>query len=358
MLGGFELLLDGLEIVGGLGLAARGELLGLRAHILDLRELERAVLLRLAQRLARNIGVDVDLEGLVVLADDERIADAVEKAAERLDAAPALADDEHGVEREGDILFGKHGKVRLLLRVLRCELGAFFAAQGAEHTAQNEQEALAARVDHTGLFEDRIHVGRLRERDLALGDGLLDDILDAVVLLGRVHGALGGETRNGQDRALGGLHHGVVRRGNALLQCGGERRAVGLLAALELLGDAAEEKRQNDAGVAARAAQQRRRRDRGGLIDRRGLDLLELLRRGLDGKTHVRARVAVGNGEYIQIIDSLLCLCDGDGAEEQHLLEHGTIDGIVHGMTSSSVITYSYCRRKHQCCGCSRLCFR
>jgi len=32
---------------------------------------------------------------------------------------------------------------------------------------------------------------------------------------------------------------------------------------------------------------------------------------------------------YIQIIDSLLCLCDGDGAEEQHLLEHGTIDGIV-----------------------------
>ena len=54
--------------------AAGGELLGLRAHIFDLCQLERAVFLRFAQRLARNIGVDVDLEGLVILADDERIA--------------------------------------------------------------------------------------------------------------------------------------------------------------------------------------------------------------------------------------------------------------------------------------------
>ena len=358
VLGGFELLLDGLKVVGGLGLAAGGELLGLRAHVLDLRKLERAVLLRFGQRLARNVGVNVDFESLVVLADDERIADAVEEAAERLNAASALADDEHGVEREGDVLFVEHGKIGLLLCILFGELGALLAAQGAEHTAENQQESLAARVDDAGLFENGVHVSRLRERDLALGDGLLDDVLDAVVLLGRVHGALGSETRNGQDRALGGLHHGVVRRGNALLKRCGERRAVGLLAALELLGDAAEEKRQNDAGVAARAAQQRRRRDRGGLIDRRGLDLLELLRRGLDGKTHVRARVAVGNGEYIQIIDSLLCLCDGDGAEEQHLLEHGTIDGIVHRMMSSSVFTYSCCRRKRRCCGCLRRCFR
>ena len=71
-----------------------GKLLRLRAHVLDLGKLERAVLLRFAQRFAGNVGVDVDLEGLVVFADDERIADAVQKSAERLDAAPALADDE------------------------------------------------------------------------------------------------------------------------------------------------------------------------------------------------------------------------------------------------------------------------
>jgi len=185
------------------------------------------------------------------------IADAIEEAAERLNAASALADDEHGVEREGDVLFVEHGKIGLLLCILFGELGALLAAQGAEHTAENQQEALAARVDDAGLFENGVHVSRLRERDLALGDGLLDDVLDAVVLLGRVHGALGSETRNGQDRALGGLHHGVIRRGDTLLKRGGKRRAVGLLAALELLGDAAEEKRQNDAGVAARTAQQR-----------------------------------------------------------------------------------------------------
>lgn len=151
VLGGFELLLDGLKVVGGLGLAAGGELLGLRAHVLDLRKLERAVLLRLGQRLARNVGVDVDFESLVVLADDERIADAVEEAAERLNAASALADDEHGVEREGDVLFVEHGKIGLLLCILFGELRALLAAQGAEHTAENQQEALAARVDDAGL---------------------------------------------------------------------------------------------------------------------------------------------------------------------------------------------------------------
>ena len=243
--------------------------------------------------------MDVNLEGPVVLADDERIADAVQKSAERLDAASALADDEHGVEREGDVFFGKHGKIRLFLRVFRCELGTLFAAKRTEHAAENEQEALATGIDYARLFENGVHVGRLRERDLALGDGLLEHVLDAVLLLCRARGALGGETRNGQDRALGGLHHGVIRRGDTLLHCGGEGRAVGFLAALELLGDAAEEKRQNDAGVAACAAQQRGGGDGGGLVDRGRLNLLELLRRGLNGEAHVRAGVAVRNGKYV-----------------------------------------------------------
>ena len=116
------------------------------------------------------------LPNVVVALDDERIADAVEEAAERLNAASALADDEHGVEREGDVLFVEHGKIGLLLCILFGELGALLAAQGAEHTAENQQEALAARVDDAGLFENGVHVSRLRERDLALGDGLLEGI--------------------------------------------------------------------------------------------------------------------------------------------------------------------------------------
>ena len=326
MLGGFELLLDGLKVVGGLGLAAGGELLGLRAHVLDLRKLERAVLLRLGQRLARNVGVDVDFESLVVLADDERIADAVEEAAERLNAASALADDEHGVEREGDVLFVEHGKIGLLLCILFGELGALLAAQGAEHTAENQQEALAARVDDAGLFENGVHVSRLRERDLALGDGLLDDVLDAVVLLGRVHGALGSETRNGQDRALGGLHHGVIRRGDTLLKRGGKRRAVGLFAALELLGDAAEEKRQNDAGVAARAAQQRRSRRIRRLCKRRLAQLRQLVHRRRHGHRHIRARIAVRHRENVQLVDLFLLFGNGECALGHHGLKQRTVD--------------------------------
>ena len=73
-----QFLLNGLQIVHALGLPPGGQVVPLRAHILDLRQLQRAVLLRLIERTAGNIRVDMDLERPVILADDQTVANAVQ----------------------------------------------------------------------------------------------------------------------------------------------------------------------------------------------------------------------------------------------------------------------------------------
>ena len=52
-----------LQVVGALDMLARGQVLGLGAHVLDLGQLQGAVLLGLGQGVAGGVGVDVDLEG-------------------------------------------------------------------------------------------------------------------------------------------------------------------------------------------------------------------------------------------------------------------------------------------------------
>ena len=63
---------------------ARRQVIGLGAHVLDLGQLQGAVLLGLGESLTGGVGVDVDLEGLVILADDETVADAVQELPEGL----------------------------------------------------------------------------------------------------------------------------------------------------------------------------------------------------------------------------------------------------------------------------------
>ena len=102
-----QLGLHGVQVVGALDMLARGQVVGLGAHVLDLGQLQGAVLLGLGQGAAGDVGVDVDLEGLVVLADDQAVADAV---ADRPAAAPDpllrpfLRTMNTGVKGEGDLL--------------------------------------------------------------------------------------------------------------------------------------------------------------------------------------------------------------------------------------------------------------
>ena len=90
-------LLRHLQVVGGLGLLAPLELFGLGDHVFDLRQFQRAVLLAFVQGAAGNVGMDMDLEDLVVVADDQGVADALQVAAQGLQirlasrSAPPLA---------------------------------------------------------------------------------------------------------------------------------------------------------------------------------------------------------------------------------------------------------------------------
>ena len=171
----FQFFLDGVQIISALGGLAGGQRVGLRAHILDLRQLQCAVFLGFRQGRAGNVGMDMDLEGLVILADDQTVANAAEISPQghEVDVLPGLAHHIHGVEGEGDLLL-RHGvEVGLFLMLGRLLLifGDGLAAELCQHTLQDQQVALAACVYHAGLFQYRVHVRGLGQRVIALLDG-------------------------------------------------------------------------------------------------------------------------------------------------------------------------------------------
>ncbi len=180
-----QLLLDLFQIVSGARGASGGEIVMLHPHIFDLRQLQRAVLLRLAQRVAGDIGMDMDLERLIVLADDKAVANAVEEMAQRLERdVLKFAHDEHRVERERNILRVKLGKVRLLVyRGTVCGADDVVAAQGGEHRLQNEHKAHAARVHNTGFFEHRVLVDGIFQRRAGGLNRLLHNVLNIGAVL-------------------------------------------------------------------------------------------------------------------------------------------------------------------------------
>ena len=188
-------LLHRVQVIGALDMLAGSQVLGLGAHVLDFGQLQRAVLLGLIEGVAGDIGVDVDLEGLVVLTDHQAVTDAVEVGAQRLqrDVGGGLADDEHGVESEGDVLHIHGLEIRLLLfgGAVLVLLGHGFAPQLCQHALQDQKVALAASVHHAGLFQHGIHLGGLGQGLTALPDGFLQHCFHILFLSGHFHGPLG-----------------------------------------------------------------------------------------------------------------------------------------------------------------------
>ena len=174
-LAAFQFFLNGLQVIGTLGGLAGGQRVGLRTHVFDLRQLQRAVFLGFRQGCAGNVGMNVDLEGLVILTDDQTVADAAEVSPQghEVDVLPGLAHHIHGVEGEGDLLLRHSVEVGLFLVRLRLLLifGDGLAAELRQHTLQDQQVALAAGVHHAGLFQYRVHVRGLGQRVIALLDG-------------------------------------------------------------------------------------------------------------------------------------------------------------------------------------------
>ena len=329
----FQLLFHGLEIVGRPGLAPGGQIVVLQAHVLDLRQLQRPILLGLAQRVARNVRMYVDLEGLVILADDETVADAAEILAQRVERGDilALADDKDRVEGKGDVLRVKNAEISLFVRRARVLADNVVAAQALEHAAQDQAEAHAARVDDAGLFEDGVLVDGIVERGVRGVQAVLEHVFDLAVFLGEVARGVRRQAGDGQDGALGGLHDGLVGGLDARSQRGGKVAAVGLELALERLGKAAEQQGQDDARVASGPAQKRGSGHIGGLGKRHVLCAAQLGAGGVQRHAHVRAGVAVGDGEDVQLVDLLLIQVDLGSGGEHHPGKYRAVNGFDHG---------------------------
>ena len=147
-----------LQVVGALDVTAGGQIVGLGTHVLDLGQLQSAVLLGLTENGAGDVGVDMDLEGVVAFTDDQTVAHTVEVGLEGLQAVEVavLPDNEDGVKGEGDLLGGDGGIVGLLLTGgVSIRVGGHgLAPELVQHALEDHQKALAAGIHDAGFLEN------------------------------------------------------------------------------------------------------------------------------------------------------------------------------------------------------------
>ena len=190
LLHALQLLLHLVQVVGALSLAPGGHGFILGAHILNFCQLQGAVFLRLGQGRTGDVRVYMDLERIVVFADDQAIADGAEISPQR----PQWRIFAH-LRTMNTV-----SKVKVISSSLRAEKSALLSAfssltsgilltpQGPQHTVQYYQISLSAGVHHPGLFQHRVHFDGLVQGLQTLADGLLQDIFHAVALFGGLGG--------------------------------------------------------------------------------------------------------------------------------------------------------------------------
>ena len=302
----------------------------LRAHILYLCQLQHAVLLRFVERVAGGVGVHVHLERLVVLADDKAVADTVEERAvgREVNIRIALAHDEHRVEGKGDVLRVENvkGALSRVLDLHRALRGDDLPAQGGEDSCEHDHIALAARIDNARLFQHGIEVYRVGKRVAAGGDGALKRMLQRCAGIRRLCRRLGREAGDCEYGALGGLHDRLVRRVHAVVERAGKFHRARRFHTFQALCNAAEQKREDNAGIAARAAQQPGRNAVRRLVDGCKAALSQLVCGVVERKAHIRAGIAVGHGENVQLVYLLYIRVERRVRAQYHLFERGGID--------------------------------
>ena len=308
-------------------LAGRGQSGVLLLHVLDLDHLQSAVLDGLGQHHTGIVGVDMHLDDLLVVHEDHAVAQGGDELLEGLGGtltaeAVGLAHDALGAVGEGDGIGVELTEVGALIGFVIGALhgGHVVALQGSQHALEHGDKALSAGIHHVGLLQDGEHLGSLLQHLLGTLQQALEEGLGvALELLGLGLGDLGGATHDGQDGALGGLADGAVGLVGAAADGLGDILGIGGLQALEGLGHTAEEQGQDRARVTSCGAKQTVGHAGGGLGQGAGLHLD--LAGGLHGQGHIDARVAVGDGEYVQVVDLGLFGVQGIRGGGHHFLE-------------------------------------
>lgn len=146
----------------------------LLTHVFDFNGQQRTEFQALLERLVRLVGVNVYLDDIIILDNNQRIADLVQDGAQTSDiACLVLAGcDELGAVGEGDVLVVDRSEVcGGLGRLCRNSTFLVDAAQRVQHALEDGDKAEAAGVNHACLFEHRI----LMNGFLKCGVALLDD---------------------------------------------------------------------------------------------------------------------------------------------------------------------------------------
>ena len=192
----------------------------------------------------------------------------------------------------------------------------------------------------------------LRERSSAVLDDRREHLLGGkrVICLTLLYRFLRRNARNGEDSALCRLHDRLVRRIYALAQRKRECAAVGLVGLTQLFRHAAEQQRQDNTRVAARAAQQRG----SGRIRRFGEgrlgELFHLSHCGTHRHGHIRAGIAVRYREYVQFVCLFLLFCNGECALDHHGPVQRTVDFLICHLSNSPKSNRAVARNKISVC--------
>ena len=272
--------------------------------------------------------MNVYLERLIVLADNKAVAYAGKIGAQRreVNIRLVLAYYINSIEGIGYLVCSEHVKGAVLVCGGTCldsrRRCAHLAAQICKHCTENYDIALAAGIDDTRLLQDGVLVDGVLKRFLADLERGIEHILDIRTFFCILNSGSRCHTRNGKDRALGGLHDRLVSRFNTVLHGGGKLLCADGLHALESARDTAEQERQDNAGVSSCAAQQSACHAVGDGIDRIKFFFSELGRGLVHRKTHIRARIAVGHGENVKLVYLLGVFCKRGIGAEDHVLEH------------------------------------
>ena len=298
----------------------------LLAHILDFDREQRAEFQPFLQRPVRLVGMHMHLNDVVVLHHDQRIPDIAQDRAQAADIAGLVLarGNELGAVGERDLLVRNGGEVRGGLRRRLCGRALLAdAAQPVQHALQDGQEAERARVHHARLFQHGVLVYGFRKRLPPAFEHRAKHLLRGQRRIGLtgLDRVLGGYARHSQDRPLGRLHDRLVGGVHALAQRERQRAPVRLLRLAQLFRHAAEQQRQDNARIAARAAQQRGGGRVRGLCQRRLFQFVQLGHGGRHGHGHIGACIAVRHGEHVQLIGALLVFRNGERALDHHGFE-------------------------------------
>ena len=274
----------------------------LQAHIFNLHGNEGAIVNGLVKGFAGVVGVDVNLDDLIVVHQHQAVTQAAEEFPQLLRVVFVLpGDDELSAVGEGDVLGVKVGEGGLLGNGFDTAVGSddFLAPGGAEHSLQHHYPALTAGIYYTGLFQNRVLINGVSKGDFGFLESCLVDGFEVLILTGNGHCLGRCQSGDGQNGAFGRLHNCLISGIHTFLQRLRPKSAIADFSALQLPGNAPQQQGQNHAGVASCAPEHSgcgngRRLLQGGI-----LCLPQVCGCGVDGHRHIGTGVAVRHREYV-----------------------------------------------------------